>query len=151
MQSAVSGCVIFCDFIFSSKEKAVLTLNCHYLWKIGKINLHRIIKKINLYSIRTFGLNLKTIIMTKKELVSAIAEDAGISIKDAGKALNSFVTAFGKSMKNGERIQLPGLGTFKVDKRSARVVRNPRTGAKLNVPAKKVVKFKAAPALSKGL
>jgi DNA-binding protein HU-beta len=121
------------------------------LWKIEKINLHRIIKKINLYSIRTVGLNLKTIIMTKKELVSAIAEDAGLSIKDAGKALNSFVAAFGKSMKKGERIQLPGLGTFKVDKRSARVVRNPRTGAKLNVAAKKVVKFKAAPALSKGL
>ena len=43
------------------------------------------------------------------------------------------------------------LYLFKVDKRSARVVRNPRTGEKLNVPAKKVVKFKAAPALNKGL
>jgi len=83
--------------------------------------------------------------MTKKELVNAIAADAGLSIKDAGKALNAFVGAFGKSMKKGQRIQLPGLGTFKVDKRSARVVRN------LNVPAKKVVKFKAAPALNKGL
>jgi DNA-binding protein HU-beta len=54
-------------------------------------------------------------------------------------------------MKKGQRIQLPGLGTFKVAKRSARVVRNPRTNAKLNVPAKKVVKFKPAPALNKGL
>jgi nucleoid DNA-binding protein len=51
-------------------------------------------------------------------------------------------------MKKGERIQLPGMGTFKVDTRSARVVRNPQTGEKLNVPAKKVVKFKAAPGLS---
>jgi DNA-binding protein HU-beta len=109
------------------------------------------LKKINLYSISKIGLTLKSFIMTKKELVNAIAADAGLSIKDAGKALNAFVGAFGKSMKKGERIQLPGLGTFKVDKRSARVVRNPRTGAKLNVPAKKVVKFKAAPALNKGL
>ena len=89
--------------------------------------------------------------MTKKELVNAIAGDPGLSIKDAGKALNSFVTHLGKAMKKGHRIQLPGMGTFTVTKRSARVVRNPRTGAKLNVPAKKVVKFKAAPALNKGL
>lgn len=89
--------------------------------------------------------------MTKKDLVAAIAKDAGLTVKDAGKALNSFVTTVGKAMKKGQRLQLPGLGTFKVTKRSARVVRNPRTGAKLNVPAKKVVKFKAAPALDKGL
>ena len=89
--------------------------------------------------------------MTKKELVNAIAENAGLSMKDANEALNSFVGAFGKAMKKGSRIQLPGMGTFKVDQRSARVVRNPRTGEKLNVPAKKVVKFKAAPALNKGL
>jgi DNA-binding protein HU-beta len=89
--------------------------------------------------------------MTKKELVNAIAADAGLTIKDAGKALNSFVASFAKAMKKGQRIQLPGLGTFKVAKRSARSVRNPRTGAKLNVPAKNVVKFKAAPALNKGI
>jgi DNA-binding protein HU-beta len=89
--------------------------------------------------------------MTKKELVGAIAKDADLSIKAAGNALNAFIGAFGKSMKKGQRIQLPGMGTFNVTKRSARVVRNPRTGAKLNVPAKKVVKFKAAPSLNKGL
>jgi len=89
--------------------------------------------------------------MTKKELVNAIAAGAGLSIKDAGKALNSFVASFAGAMKKGERIQLPGMGTFSVANRSARVVRNPRTGAKLNVPAKKAVKFKAAPALNKGL
>ena len=89
--------------------------------------------------------------MTKKELVNAIAEKAGISIKDANNALNSFVDALGTAMKNGERLQLPGMGTFNVVERSARVVRNPQTGEKLNVPAKKVVKFKPAPALSKNL
>jgi DNA-binding protein HU-beta len=129
----------------------VLTSKWHYLWKNGKINLHMNLKKINLYLISKIGLTLNLYIMTKKELVNAIASDAGLSIKDAGKALNAFVGAFGTSMKKGERIQLPGMGTFKVDQRSARVVRNPRTGAKLNVPAKKVVKFKAAPALNKGL
>ena len=109
------------------------------------------IKKINLYNISKIGKTIKSFIMTKKELVNAIAEDAGLSIKDAGKALNSFVGAFGQAMKKGSRIQLPGMGTFNVNQRSARVVRNPRTGEKLNVPAKKVVKFKAAPALNKSL
>ncbi len=85
--------------------------------------------------------------MTKKELVDAIAKESGLTVKDAGKALNAFVGAFGKAMKKGQRIQLPNMGTFTVAKRSARVVRNPRTGAKLNVPAKKVVKYKPAPAL----
>ncbi|HQB37058.1 MAG TPA: HU family DNA-binding protein [Bacteroidales bacterium] len=89
--------------------------------------------------------------MTKKDLVAAIAKEADLTIKDAGKALNAFVASVGKAMKEGERLQLPGLGTFKVAQRSARVVRNPRTGEKLNVPAKKVVKFKAAPALEKEL
>ena len=89
--------------------------------------------------------------MTKKELVNAIAADADLSIKDAGKALNSFVASFAAAMKKGERIQLPGMGTFSVAERSARVVRNPRTGDKLNVPAKKAVKFKAAPALNEEL
>ncbi len=89
--------------------------------------------------------------MTKKELVSTIAKEAGLTVKDAGKVVNVFVAAVGKAMKKGQRLQLPGLGTFSVVKRSARVVRNPRTGAKLNVPAKKVVKFKPAPALNKGL
>jgi len=89
--------------------------------------------------------------MTKKELVNAIADKADLSMKDANTALNSFVEAFGDAMKKGERIQLPGMGTFKVDTRSARVVRNPQTGAKLNVPEKKVVKFKAAPGLSEKL
>jgi len=104
-----------------------------------------------LYSISRIGLTFNLITMTKKDLVAAIAKDSGLTVKDAGKALNSFVSSVGKAMKKGQRLQLPGLGTFKVTKRSARVVRNPRTGAKLNVPAKKVVKFKAAPALDKGL
>ena len=104
-----------------------------------------------MYSISRIGLTFNLFTMTKKDLVASIAKDSGLTVKDAGTALNAFVSSVGKAMKKGQRLQLPGLGTFKVTKRSARVVRNPRTGAKLNVPAKKVVKFKAAPALDKGL
>ena len=89
--------------------------------------------------------------MTKKELIAEIAKESKLSIKYSGLALNAFVAVFGKAMKKGKRIQLPNMGTFKVTQRSARDVRNPRTNEKLNVPAKKVVKFKPAPALNKGL
>lgn len=107
--------------------------------------------EINLYADRKSSNPKIVLTMTKKELVGSIAKKAGLSLKDANIALNAFVGAFGDAMKKGQRLQLPSMGTFKVEKRSARVVRNPRTGAKLNVPAKKVVKFKAAPALTKGL
>ena len=89
--------------------------------------------------------------MTKKDLVNAIAKNAGITIKDAGKSLNAFVEELGKAMAKGDKIQLLGLGTFKVEKKSARSARNPRTGAVIKVPAKKVVKFKAANSLNKAL
>ena len=87
--------------------------------------------------------------MTKKELVNAIAAEAGLTIKDSGKALNAFVSAFGKAMKKFERIQLPGLGTFKVEKRNARTVRNPN-GEQLKVPPRSC-QFKAARHLNKSL
>ena len=62
-----------------------------------------------MYSISKIGLTFNFIIMTKKELVNAIAADAGLSIKDAGKALNSFVGAFGKAMKKGQRSSFQAL------------------------------------------
>ena len=71
---------------------------------------------IYLYPIRTIGLTFKSFIMTKKELVGAIADNAGLSIKDSGKALNAFVAAFGKAMKKGQRIQLPGWAPLKLQK-----------------------------------
>jgi DNA-binding protein HU-beta len=80
--------------------------------------------------------------MTKKQLIEIIAEQAGLSKKDAEKALNAFIKVFGSAMKKGHRIRLTGVGTFIVENRSARIVRNPKTGVKLKVPSKKVIKFK---------
>jgi nucleoid DNA-binding protein len=51
--------------------------------------------------------------MTKKDLVAAIAKEADLTIKDAGKALNAFVASVGKAMKEGERLQLPVLVLLK--------------------------------------
>ena len=82
--------------------------------------------------------------MNKTELVAAIAEKAELSKKDAEKALAAIVA---DTLKNGDKIQLVGFGTFEVAERAARTGRNPQTGADMEIPASKSPKFKAGKAL----
>ena len=81
--------------------------------------------------------------MTKQDLVAHLATKAGISKKQAGTALESFMGAVMSELKKGNSITLTGFGVFKVSKRAARVGVNPRTRAKINIPATKVPSFKA--------
>jgi DNA-binding protein HU-beta len=81
--------------------------------------------------------------MNKAELVSKIAEDAGITKSQAATALDSFVEGVTKTLKSGDRVTLVGFGTFSVTKRAARKGRNPATGETIKIKAKKVAKFKA--------
>lgn len=85
--------------------------------------------------------------MNKAELVSAIAEKAELSKKDAEKALKAFVDVVGEELKNGEKIQLVGFGTFEVTERAERTGRNPQNGKEMKIPASKAPKFKAGKAL----
>ena len=85
--------------------------------------------------------------MTKADLVNSIAEKAGLSKADAEKALKAFTDAVTDAMKAGEKVSLVGFGTFSVGERAARTGQNPQTGAKINIPAAKVPKFKAGKAL----
>ena len=85
--------------------------------------------------------------MTKADLVNSIAEKAGLSKADAEKALKAFTDAVTDAMKAGEKVSLVGFGTFSVGQRAARTGQNPQTGAKINIPAAKVPKFKASKAL----
>ena len=87
--------------------------------------------------------------MNKADLINAIAAEAGLSKVDAKKALDAFIEVSGEAMKKGERITLVGFGTFSVNERNARNGRNPRTGAKIKIAAKKVVRFKAGAELNK--
>lgn len=80
--------------------------------------------------------------MNKNELISAIAENAGLTKADAKKALDSFINVTTDTLKNGEKIALIGFGTFDVVERQARVGLNPKTKEKIQIPAKKVIKFK---------
>ena len=92
--------------------------------------------------------NSKKIIMNKAELISKLADDAGITKTQANDALDSFVEAVTKTLKGGGKVTLVGFGTFSVSKRAARNGRNPQTGAVIKIKAKKVAKFKAGKELS---
>ena len=85
--------------------------------------------------------------MNKQELVSAIAEQANLTKKDAEAALKAFVDSVEASLKKGEKVQLVGFGTFEVRERAARVGRNPRTNEEMQIAAAKVPTFKAGKAL----
>lgn len=85
--------------------------------------------------------------MNKTELVAAIAEKAELSKKDAEKVLTAFTEVVAESLKNGDKIQLVGFGTFEVSERAERTGRNPQTGENITIPASKAPKFKAGKAL----
>ena len=81
--------------------------------------------------------------MNKTELLAAIAAAAGLSKVDSKKAVDAALEAVSKDLKKGNKVALLGFGTFEVTKRPGREGINPRTGAKIKIAAKKVVKFKA--------
>ena len=85
--------------------------------------------------------------MNKTELVAAIADQAGLSKKDAEKAVKAFTETVSKELKKKGKVQLVGFGTFEVSKRAAREGRNPQTGAVMKIPSSYAPKFKAGKAL----
>lgn len=89
--------------------------------------------------------------MKKAELITAIAENADITKKDAEKALKAFVDAVTEELKKGEKVQVVGFGTFEVIERAEREGRNLHTGEKLMIAACKAPKFKAGKALKDAL
>jgi len=83
----------------------------------------------------------------KADVINAIAEQAGISKKEASQAFDAFVGYISESCQRGERCAVPGLGSFSISHRKAREGRNPRTNEKITIPASKNVRFKAGKAL----
>lgn len=78
--------------------------------------------------------------MNKAQFVEAIALDANIPKVEARKAIDAMIRVTVQSLREGERLTLTGLGTFNVQQRPERVGRNPRTGAAVKIPPRKVIK-----------
>ena len=85
--------------------------------------------------------------MNKAELIANIAEESKLTKKAAETALDAFVTTVEKALKNGDKVQLVGFGTFEVRQRAARKGRNPQTKAEIKIPASKAPVLKAGKAL----
>ncbi|HZK19913.1 MAG TPA: HU family DNA-binding protein [Treponemataceae bacterium] len=85
--------------------------------------------------------------MNKVELVDAMANESGLTKKDAEAALKAFINTVSNTMAKGESVQLIGFGTFEVGNRAQRQGRNPKTGEAITIAAAKTAKFKAGKAL----
>ncbi len=84
--------------------------------------------------------------MNKSELTESIADQAGLTKADAGRALDAMIGAISKTLKKGDTVSLIGFGTFSVKKRAARAGRNPATGETIKIKASKTPSFKAGKA-----
>ena len=85
--------------------------------------------------------------MNKTELIAAVAEKAGLTKKDAERAVNATVEAITESLVKGEKVAVSGFGIFEVKNREARVGRNPRTKETIEIPATRLPAFKASSTL----
>lgn len=87
--------------------------------------------------------------MNKSDLIGAISKGTGESKKVVGNVVDELVNQVQKNVKKGERVSLPGFGTFERRQRGARTARNPRTGESIKVKASKVPAFKAGAGFKK--
>jgi DNA-binding protein HU-beta len=85
--------------------------------------------------------------MNKQELISQVADTAGLSKGDASKAVEGVFDAISGALKAGDEVRLVGFGTFSVSKRKASTGRNPRTGEPMTIKASTQPKFKAGKGL----
>jgi DNA-binding protein HU-beta len=89
--------------------------------------------------------------MTKDEMVALVAEQAGITKRQAGKMLETLMDEVTSQLKRGKKVSFAGFGTFTVSKRKARAGRNPRTGEEISIPATKVPVFRAGKRLKEAV
>ena len=85
--------------------------------------------------------------MNKTQLIDAIAKSASLNKKQAEAALNAFTATVADALKNGDKVQLIGFGTFEVRERGARTGRNPKTGEAIKIAASKTPAFAAGQGL----
>ena len=85
--------------------------------------------------------------MNKSELISVVAENAGLTKKDTEKVVNAVFDGISDALAKGDKVQVIGFGTFDVRERKSREGRNPATGETITIPAVKVPVFKAGKAL----
>ena len=89
--------------------------------------------------------------MTKQEFIEAVAAKTGSSKRDAGEAVEAFLSTVEDALKAGDSVTFTGFGKFHTTQRAARMGVNPRTGAPVHIKAATVPKFSAGSQLKKAL
>lgn len=84
--------------------------------------------------------------MTKKELLEAMAKGGEITQAQADAALSALIDSISSTVAKGDKVAIPGLGTFQKTETAARKGRNPQTGKEIDIPAGARPSFKAATA-----
>jgi DNA-binding protein HU-beta len=87
--------------------------------------------------------------MNRAEVVGRVARDSGLTKADVDRVLGSLIENVSRSLKKGEKVKLVGFGTFDVARRRARSVLNPRTGAAIRIPARRMPRFTPGKGLKK--
>ena len=85
--------------------------------------------------------------MNKTDLINVVAAEAGLSKKQSEAAVNATIAAIANALKNGDKVQLIGFGTFEVKSVAAREGRNPKTGEVIKIEASKKASFSASKVL----
>ena len=89
--------------------------------------------------------------MTKAELIASVSEKAGMTKKDAEKAISAIIDSITEALAKGEKVQLVGFGTFEVRERAERTGINPQTQQKIKIAATKTPAFKAGTTLKEAV
>jgi len=89
--------------------------------------------------------------MNKTELVEKVSSKAGLTKKDTACAIDTVVDVITTAIKTGDKVSLVGFGTFQAVQRKARTGLNPQTGKTIQIPARKVPKFKPGKGLKEAV
>jgi len=87
--------------------------------------------------------------MKRAELIGRIAKDSNITKKTAGACVNSIIDGITSALRKGDKVTLVGFGTFDAPTRKARKGRDPRRGTVINIPVRRVPRFRASDELKK--
>ncbi len=89
--------------------------------------------------------------MNKADLINSISKKTGLSKSKTNEVIDAFVESVTDSLKKGEKVTLVNFGTFNISERNSRSGRNPKTGENIEIPAKRVARFKVGAGLAKNI
>jgi integration host factor subunit alpha len=89
--------------------------------------------------------------MTKADMIDAVCEENGFSKRESAKITEIMFDIIKETLENGENVKLSGFGSFNIQHKRARLGRNPQTGEKMTISARRILSFKPSNVLREQL